>query len=79
MVKPNKAENADEKSGQSLKTYARYAGIGFQMVAVIGLFTFIGYKLDQNRNAEQPLMTALFSVVGVGLALYQVIRTVIKK
>lgn len=79
MVKPNKVENSDEQSGQSLKTYARYAGVGFQMVAIIGLFTFIGYKLDQNRNAKQPLMTALFSLVGVGLALYQVIRTVVKK
>ncbi len=78
MTEPNKAENSEEKSTSSLKAYARYAGIGFQMVAVIGLFTFIGYKLDQNRNAKQPLMTALFSLAGVGVALYQVIKSVTK-
>jgi F0F1-type ATP synthase assembly protein I len=78
MIEPNKAENSEEKSTKSLKAYARYAGIGFQMVAVIGLFTFIGYKLDQTRNAKQPLMTALFSLAGVGVALYQVIKSVTK-
>ncbi len=78
MIEPNKAENSEEKSTRSLKAYARYAGIGFQMVAVIGLFTFIGYKLDQSRNAKQPLLTALFSLAGVGVALYQVIKSVTK-
>ena len=78
MIEPNKAENSEEKSTRSLKSYARYAGIGFQMVAVIGLFTFIGYKLDKNRNAKQPLLTALFSLAGVGIALYQVIKSVTK-
>ncbi len=78
MIEPNKTGNSEEKSNRSSKVYARYAGIGFQMVAVIGLFTFIGYKLDQNRNAKQPLMTALFSLAGVGVALYQVIKSVTK-
>lgn len=78
MIEQNKAGNSDEKSNKSLKAYARYAGIGFQMVAVIGLFTFIGYKLDQTRNAKLPLMTALFSLAGVGVALYQVIKSVTK-
>jgi F0F1-type ATP synthase assembly protein I len=78
MIEPNKAENSEDKSTRSLKSYARYAGIGFQMVAVIGLFTFIGYKLDKNRNAKQPLLTALFSLAGVGIALYQVIKSVTK-
>ncbi len=78
MIEPNKTGNSEEKSTRSSKVYARYAGIGFQMVAVIGLFTFIGYKLDQNRNAKQPLMTALFSLAGVGIALYQVIKSVTK-
>lgn len=78
MIKDKKAENPEEKSARSLKAYARYAGIGFQMVAVIGLFTFIGYKLDQRRNADLPLLTALFSLAGVCIALYQVIKSVTK-
>ncbi len=77
---PEKPINSDQQRPEkSLKTYARYAGIGFQMFAVIGLFTFIGYQLDKKREAELPLLTALFSLAGVCIALYQVIKTVTKK
>jgi hypothetical protein len=77
---PEKPINSDQQRPEkSLKTYARYAGIGFQMFAVIGLFTFIGYQLDKKSEADMPLMTALFSLAGVCIALYQVIKTVTKK
>ncbi|MFM6953860.1 MAG: AtpZ/AtpI family protein [Sphingobacteriaceae bacterium] len=61
----------------SLKAYARYAGIGFQMVAIIGLFTFIGLKLDDKFETHSPIFTAIFALLGVCLALYQVIRSVL--
>lgn len=78
--KPEQASNEEQnKDTKNLKTYARYAGIGFQMFAVIGLFTFIGYQLDKKSEADMPLMTALFSLAGVCIALYQVIKTVTKK
>ena len=73
------SDSSDNKAKNTLKSYARYAGMGFQMFAVIGLFTFIGYKLDEGREAEMPLLTALISLVGVCIALYQVIKTVTKK
>ena len=77
---PEKPINSDQQRPEkSLKTYARYAGIGFQMFAVVGLFTFIGYQLDKKSEADMPLMTALFSLAGVCIALYQVIKTVTKK
>ena len=67
-----------EKTAKSLKNYARYTGLGFQMVGVIGLFTFIGYQVDQKRGADELIFTAIFGVIGVCLALYQVIRSVLK-
>lgn len=67
-----------DKVRKSLRNYGRYAGIGFQMIAIIGFFTFIGYQIDKNRDAKQPLFTAIFSLLGVCLALYQVIRSLTK-
>ncbi|HEY0897430.1 MAG TPA: AtpZ/AtpI family protein [Sphingobacteriaceae bacterium] len=66
----------DEK--QAAKNYVRYTGIGFQMIAVIGLFTFIGYKIDQSRESSQPLYTAILGLVGVCMALFQVVRSLKK-
>ena len=71
---PEDKDNFQEEK-QAAKNYARYTGIGFQMIAVIGLFTFIGYKIDQSRESSQPIFTAVLSLIGVCVALYQVVRS----
>lgn len=58
---------------------AKYTGIGFQMLATIGIFTLIGYKIDENSNSKRPLFTALFSLFGVIISLVQVVRSLQKK
>lgn len=79
MDRPDKEhDNGLKKEKKSLTNYARYTGIGFQMIAVIGVFTFIGYKLDQWQQTKQPIYTAVLSVIGVCAALYQVIRSLKK-
>ncbi len=59
--------------------YAYYSGLGFQMIAIIAVFTFIGVKLDDSTGNERPLWAALFSLLGVGISLYSVIRSVNRK
>jgi ATP synthase protein I len=55
---------------------AKYSGIGFQMIAIIGLFTFAGYKIDQAANHQTKWVTATLSLIGVFISLYVVIRSV---
>ncbi len=62
-----------------LGKYAYFTGVGFQMLAIIGLFTYIGYRIDKHRAAETPLWTALFALAGVCISIYTVIRAVIAK
>jgi len=62
-----------------LGKYAYFTGVGFQMLAIIGLFTYIGYRIDQSRNAERPIWTALFALVGVCISIYTVIRAVTRR
>jgi len=68
----------EEKPEKKINAAAKYSAIGFQMIATIGLLTFIGYKIDQHRNSKTNLITALFALVGVGIALYQAIRQATK-
>lgn len=63
----------------SLSKYAYYSGLGFQMIAIIGVFTFIGYKIDEQMGSQKPVFTAAFSLAGVGISLYSVIKSVNKK
>lgn len=64
-------ENKDENTSSSL---VKYSGIGFQMLATIGLFAFIGYKIDEYQHHEKPIITAILSLLGVVISLYQVIK-----
>lgn len=73
MEKP-KEENSEKK----VNAAAKYSAIGFQMITTIGLLTFIGYKIDEHRRSETNIITAAFALVGVGIALFQVIRQVMK-
>lgn len=52
--------------------------MAFQMAATIGLFAFIGYKLDQHYHVEHSYWTIGLSLMGVGISLFSVIRDFIK-
>ncbi|WP_343523464.1 AtpZ/AtpI family protein [Pedobacter sp.] len=66
----------EEDPKKKVNAAAKYSAIGFQMIATIGLLTFIGYKIDEHRNSKSKLITAAFALAGVGIALYQAIKQV---
>ncbi|MET3113425.1 F0F1-type ATP synthase assembly protein I [Pedobacter sp. CG_S7] len=74
MKDPN--ANKEENTSSSM---VKYSGMGFQMLATIGLFAFIGHKIDQHQQNKKPIFTAIFSLLGVILSLYQVIKQLNKK
>ncbi len=74
-----KKHKSDDTAKQSLKNYARYSGIAFQMAVIIFAGTFGGYKADKYFNFESPILTIIFSVLSVVLAIYTAIKDFIKK
>jgi hypothetical protein len=46
------------------------------MIVVIGLFAYLGYKIDAARESDTPIWTAFLSLAGVLISLYLVIRAV---
>lgn len=79
MASKFQKNKSEEGQGNSLSKYAYYSGLGFQMIAIIGVFTFIGYKIDEWQGNEKPIFTAILSLVGVCASLYSVIKSVNKK
>ena len=74
-------ENTENEKGlgkekKYFSAYAKYSAMGFQMFAIIAVFAFIGYKIDQYQNSKTPLWTAFLSLAGVFCALYLVIRSI---
>ncbi|POY35076.1 hypothetical protein C3K47_16875 [Solitalea longa] len=64
----------DEKRKALLRSYARYSGMGFQMIAIIGAFAYGGVKLDDHIKGNQPWFTILGCLLGIGLSFYFVIK-----
>lgn len=68
----------DEDKNKSTSSYIKYVGVAFQMLATIGVFAFVGYKIDEYKNIDNYIFTATLGLIGVGTSLYQVIRSLNK-
>lgn len=71
--KPDDSKN----SGNVLKDYAPYIGLGLQLAITVVIMVFLGVWLDSVFNTK-PLLTVIFSFLGVFAALYNFIKSVIK-
>lgn len=64
---------------RQVNNFAKYTGMAFQMLVTIGLFTFIGYKIDENQPQNKSIYTAMLGFLGVIVSLYMVIRSLTKR
>lgn len=71
--KPN-SDDFNNSKGQGYANFAKYTGIAFQMMAIIGVSAYIGYEIDQYYDHKIQYATAIACVVGVFLSIYQTIR-----
>ena len=62
-----------------LNSYARFSGIAIQMIAIIGLGTFAGLKLDNTYPNKYNLFSVVLSFTSVILAIVLVVKRVISK
>ena len=73
-----KKDNLQKKKNQ-LNNYLKYSSLAFQMGGTIAFFTWIGIKVDEWQNTQQPYYTVAFSLLGVFSSLYLVIKGLVNK
>jgi F0F1-type ATP synthase assembly protein I len=59
--------------------YLRYSGLAFQLIALILIGVWLGGKIDAWQQSEQPIWTAIFSLLFVCAGMYQLFRELSKK
>ena len=69
-------EQRGNKGDKAINAYAKYTGLAFQMIAIIGIFAFAGYKIDQAAHHDTKWATASLALAGVFISLFIVIRSV---
>lgn len=74
----SQASRNNNKKKKYLNNYARYSSIAMQMLVIILLGIWGGVKLDGLIKMQFPLFTVLFSFISVSLAIYVVIKDLLK-
>lgn len=75
---PKEQDNDLQKTKERLNSYARYSGLVFQMLAIIGIGVFGGIKIDKWLQTSFPIFTVILSFLSVILAIYYAIKDFIK-
>ena len=69
--------NNQKKVIEGYKKIGPYLGLGTQLAATVILMVLIGYWLDK-KFGTSPLWIVLFSILGMFLAIYNFIKSVLK-
>ena len=59
--------------------FIRYSSLGFEMMAIIGIFTFAGYKIDQWLKNEFRIATLVLMIFSVIIAILYGVKGLLKK
>jgi len=61
-----------------LNQFIRYSNLSFEMIAIIGAGTFLGFKIDQWLNMSFHLFLLIFIILSVIGAVMYAMRDFIK-
>jgi uncharacterized membrane protein YobD (UPF0266 family) len=69
------ATNSNPDNGKPVSSYAKYSGMAIQMVVIIGIFSYAGYKIDEHAGHKTQWVTAALSLLGVFISLFIILRS----
>ncbi|MEO8886418.1 MAG: AtpZ/AtpI family protein [Mucilaginibacter sp.] len=72
----DKNEPGNQPPGKPMANYAKFSGLAFQMIAIIGVFAYTGYKIDAAAGHTTKWVTAMLALLGVFISLYIVFKSV---
>lgn len=73
------SQDPSSRKQKASNTYLKYSGLAIQLLVVIGVFGFIGYKVDQWLDLRFPAFMLTLGLLGFGGMLYQVYRSINKE
>lgn len=62
-----------------MKEYGKYSAIAFQLLAIVFLGTYAGYRIDMELPEVKPLFTVILSLLSIGIGLYVTLKDLTKK
>lgn len=75
----NQPNSRKKNQPEDKNAYMRYASMGTQMLIIIGLGVFGGFKLDHWLELKIPIFTIILSLASVTAAIYLSVKDLLKK
>lgn len=75
MSVSNASPEDSENKVKKVKPLMKFSSMAFQMMATIGGGAWGGHALDTHYHNEKPVWTIVFSLSGIAISLYLVIRS----
>ena len=69
----------NQKNKNKFDDFIRYSSLGFEMMGIIALGTFGGYKIDQWMNNDFRGFTLGLMIVSVVVSVFYGIRNILKR
>jgi hypothetical protein len=69
-------EPSPSKKPNQSNSYVKYSSLAFQLLAVIGIFGWLGYKIDGWMDNKFPAFTLVLGFAGFGGMMYQIYRSI---
>lgn len=66
--------NKFQKPGKKFDDFIRYSSLAFEMIAIMGIGTWAGIKIDQWLDLSFPAFTLGLMILSVIGAIYHAIR-----
>lgn len=76
--KKHKTPPEKNPENDGLHNYAKYTGLGVQMIIIILVTVWGGKQLDKLFSLQTPVFTIVLSLLGVFAAIYTAIKDFIK-
>lgn len=71
-------EPSHNKKLKTYNSYLKYSSLALQLLLAIGVFGWLGYKLDQYLEIRFPAFMLLFGFVAFAGMMFQVYRSINK-
>jgi len=72
-------DNNSERNRDVQKAVSKYSGMAIKMLVIILAAVYLGKYIDTYFEFKKPTITVLTSLVGVCLAVYAMIKDLLKK
>ena len=71
-------KHSSPKNRKQLNAYVKYSNLAIQMMVIIAIGTYVGFRLDKFIDWDFPVFTVVLSPFSVGVAIWYAVKDLLE-